>query len=464
MQKEPPPWTLQSLIDFEHALTTPPAVTAAQRTAVNAAIRGLTSAPARRTGLRVWLDEVGKTDAGRNFASTLGMLGAGICLLTFLAGISAMLGLLDKEKGGINVVLFLAILLGGQWLILIAAFTAWLLRGRAAEGFSGVQALIGKLARKFSGSHPDGWWRNLMESGGAPRAAILWRLARLTQAAGIFFNIGILSGLVGLVMVKHVGFFWETTTELAMREVLVETVKFLSSPWSHGWPALVPDAAVIEASRWLPGRTGELLPGPSAWWEFLLLATCVWGLFPRMILWLLAWHAGRRALAQLDFQGRSHRALWRDLTGTDRIETDEKPLDGVLVLDVGGSGLNHESLRPFMLQRLRVHPAAWFPVAVLDADAEGEVARALADAPAGVVLLAEGWSLSPARMRALHAKIRSSAGPDAPIKFLIANEAADDQPAAPTAEEQREWERFVDSLKDPNAEVFAFVGKESAGG
>ena len=449
-------WTLEDLVDFEQTLAssngTPPAV----RTAVIAASRGLQAATARRAGLRVWLAEMKASPAGRKFSSALSVVGAGLSLVTFLGGISAALGMLDRGRGGINVTLFLAILIGGQWLVLVLAAIAWLVRRRAAEGFSGVQAVTGKLARRLAGARDDAWWNSLMDGGGAPRAAVLWRLARLVQAAGVCFNLGILCGLAGLVLVKHVGFFWETTTELAMRSMLETTVKFLSAPWSAWWPDAVPGAQVIDASRWLPGRSAGLAPGPSAWWEFLLAATLVWGLLPRAILWTLAWRAGRQALAKLDFQGRNHRALWRELTGTDRVETDEMPLDGVLVLDVGGSGLTEQSLRPFLLRRLRVHPAAWQPVAVLDSGAEEGAARALAKAPAGIVLLAEGWSLSPARMIALHAKVRSSAGAETPVKFLVANVGADHEPAAPTAEERREWARFVDSLRDPAAEVFFF--------
>jgi hypothetical protein len=457
MRNEPPSWTLENLVDFEQAVATSTGSPPEVRTAVIAATRGLSGAAARRAGLRVWLAETGKTNAGRKFSSALSMVGAGLFLLAFLAGVSAVLGLLDRGKGGVNVVLFLAILIGGQWLVLVFALIAWLLRRKAAEGFSGVQALLGWLARKFSGSENDGWWRHLMEGGGSPRAVVLWRIARLAQAAGVIFNLGILTGLAGLVLVRHVGFFWETTTELAMRSVLENAARFLSTPWAAWWPAAVPDAAVIEASRWLPGAGAGLAPGPSAWWQFLLAAVFVWGLLPRMLLWWFAWHAGRQALAKLDFQGRSHRALWRELTGAERLETDEKPLDRVLVLDVGGSGLTEAALRPFLLRRLRVHPSAWHPVAVLAGGAEQEAARAMADAPAGVVLLAEGWALSPARMLALHSKIRSTAGPDVPIKFLIANVDAAIQPISPTAEEQREWERFVDSLCDPAAEVFMFA-------
>jgi hypothetical protein len=103
-----------------------------------------------------------------------------------------------------------------------------------------------------------------------------------------------------------------------------------------------------------------------------------------------------------------------------------------------------------------VHPTAWQSTAVLDAGAEKEATLSLAKAPAGVVLLAEGWSLSPPRMVSLHSKVRSCAGPDAPIKFLVANVGVDHQPTTATAEERREWTRFVDSLRDPGAEVFFF--------
>ena len=454
-------WTLEDLVDFEEIAATSSSTSPAARTAALAASRGLTGAAARREGFQSWLKETGGAHRGRKFSAALSVVAAGLALVMFLSGISASLGMLDRERGGINVSLFIAILIGGQWLVLILATLAWLVRRRAADGFSSVQAVAGKIARHLAGHRDDTWWDRLIDGGGAPRAALLWRLARMAQAAGIFFNLGILCALSGLVLVKHIGFFWETTTELAMHSLLETGVKFFSAPWSSWWPGAVPDASVIDSSRWLPGRTTGLAPGPSAWWEFLLMTTLVWGLFPRAILWLIAWHASRQSLARLDFQSRSHRALWREITGTDRVETDEKPLDGVLVLDVGGGGLTELSLRPFLLRRLRVHPAAWQSVAVLDPGAEVEAARALAQAPAGVVLLAEGWALSPARMISLHAKIRSSAGPDTPIKFLVANVGPEREPAVATNEERQEWTRFVDSLRDPAAEVFFFESPQA---
>ncbi|MCX6879515.1 MAG: DUF2868 domain-containing protein [Verrucomicrobia bacterium] len=466
MARETQRWTLADLIDFEQGVVkfggATGAATGDVRMAVAEAVRGLQGAAARRVGLRVWLNDVrsraGGDDAsaGRKFANALALVAGGLGLLMWLAGLSCVLGLLDRERGGLNVTLCLAVLLGGQWLVILAAAFGWLLRRRLGDGGSGLQALLGRLVRRLVGSRDEGWWRELMVGGGAARAALLWRLARLVQGAGVCFNLGIICGLAGLVLVKHVGFFWETTTTDAMRTGLQNAVHLLALPWSAWWPEAVPNAAVIDASRWLPGRAAGLAPGPSEWWTFLLMAVLGWGLLPRAILWLLAWRLGGLALTKLEFQGRAQRALWRELTGIERAEADEKPLDGVLVLDVGGSGLTREMLRPFLLRRLRVHPAAWQAVAVLDSGAEAQAAQALALAPAGVVLLAEGWALSPARMTALHGQIRRLTDPATPVKFLVVNVDVAGHPVPPTAEEQREWVRYVDALRDPAAEVFRF--------
>jgi hypothetical protein len=149
MANDAPRWTLEDLVDFEQAAATVARTTPAVRTAVIAATRGLEGASARRAGLRVWLEETGRKSAGRKFASAIAMVGGGLSLVMFLSGIAAMLGLLDRERGGINVAVFLAILIGGQWLILLLAAVAWLMRRRAADGFSGMQALAGKLIRRL---------------------------------------------------------------------------------------------------------------------------------------------------------------------------------------------------------------------------------------------------------------------------------------------------------------------------
>ncbi|MFT4176317.1 MAG: DUF2868 domain-containing protein [Luteolibacter sp.] len=449
-------WTLEDLIDFEHEISGTPEVTSGDTTGVVAATRGLEGAPARRAGLHAWLRNVRKSSPGNRYTAALGWIAAGIAALFFLSGASAVVGLLhDPEKRGINVVLFLALLLGPQWLILLASFLAFLFRRKAAEGFSAFQALLGFLARRGSGEGANGWWHGLMESGTHARSALLWRLARHAQGAGIFFNLGILSGLAGLVLARHIGFYWETTTDEAMRSLLERLVAILSLPWAAFWPSAVPSAEIIAATRWLPESPHTLAPGPAEWWKFLLATITVWGLLPRIALRVLAGSREKSALAAVDFQGRHHRVLWRKLTGTTRTESESAPCDGVLVLAVGGFEIPRDRLRPYFLRNLRVNPHDWLEVGTLSAD-PAKVAKALEKAPAGVVVLAEGWALSPPRMTRLHGEIRKLSGQETPIKFVALNLAADGSLSSPTPDESREWERFTDSLRDPMAEVFFY--------
>lgn len=109
-----------------------------------------------------------------------------------------------------------------------------------------------------------------------------------------------------------------------------------------------------------------------------------------------------------------------------------------------------------------VHPSSWHQIAVLDEGGERGVSEALGKAPAGVVLLAEGWALSPPRMKALHERIRARAGRETPMQYLVANVGAGNTPVPPSREELREWERFVDALADPHAEVHAYADAQAA--
>ncbi len=455
-------WTLEDLIDFEAELMRGATPTPKLRQDVASAARGFEGIDARRRGLKIWLERAREdappqlAAAGRRVTGAFGLATTLCCLGLGLAGAGAAGGLVVRELGGIHVTMALVVLLGTQWAVLGAGVIGWLWHRRVGAAFSAAQHLLGVLVRRLSRTREGGWWRQLTEGGGHARAALLWRLARLAQAGGIAFNLGVIAGLAGVVLVRNTGFFWETTTTGAMRAGLEQTVHVLSLPWAAWWPEAVPDAAVIEATRRLPGHAGGLAPGPSQWWLFLLMAVAVWGLLPRVGLWVMCWNAGRRALERLDFQGRAHRALWRDLTSEPRVDGDEKPLDGVLVLDVGGTGIDRNALRPFLLRRLRVNPTAWESLAVLDAGAELQASQALANAPAGVVLLVESWALSPPRLTAVLSQVRAAAGTGKPVKFLAANSGPAGQPTPPTPEERREWERFADSLRDPLAELYCY--------
>jgi hypothetical protein len=454
---------LEALIARDGAASAPLEDAAGFHAAIHAA--GSDPAAARRAGLRFWLAERRRADPnlpGTRWEGARLLVAMLVCTALFLAGVSAVLGLLDRSRGGFNVPVFLGITLGVQWLILLAAATTWLLRARLGAGLALIPSALGALIDRLIGERRPAWWRALLAEGGRYRAVLLWPLVRVTQAGGMSFNAGLLAGLVGCLWFLNVGFFWESTTPGWMQQRLGNLTSFMAAPWSWAEPTWHPSAAEIAATRIGTAPLDVVLRRADAWYPFLLASIAVWGFVPRLALWLAAARASRRALAGLDFQARRHRELWRVLTGVHSAEPASRPLDGVIVLDVGGSGLTIEALRPFLLRRLRVNPVAWLPVAVMDPGSEAQAAAALAAAPAGVVFLAEGWALSPPRMSALHRRTRAAAGAHTPVLFLVANVGHDGAPTPPTSEEQNVWARFVDELADPAAEVFFFSPLEGS--
>ena len=162
----------------------------------------------------------------------------------------------------------------------------------------------------------------------------------------------------------------------------------------------------------------------------------------------------RRTLAALEFQEVAHRKLWRELSRVERMVTMEGMKDGVVLLDVGGLGLETGEIRPFLLKHLRVNPEKSYSVGILDAAEEREAWEAIRSAPCGVVMLVEGWSLSPKQMTVLIERIRREAGQETVLRVLVLGDGL----VAPDDEDFKAWQDFVDGLRDPHLECVSFEG------
>ena len=157
----------------------------------------------------------------------------------------------------------------------------------------------------------------------------------------------------------------------------------------------------------------------------------------------------RRALAGLEFLEGRHRKAWREAARVERGEVVTGPADGAVVLDVGGTGVATEEVRPFLLRELRVNPAGRFALGTLDEAGEREAMEAVRGSDLGVVFLVEGWSLSPKQMGSWHGRVREALGEGRLIRYVVAG----------SEEEAGRWREFVDGLRDGEAEVFRFGGQ-----
>ena len=183
-------------------------------------------------------------------------------------------------------------------------------------------------------------------------------------------------------------------------------------------------------------------------------------MLPRIILYAVSVSQEKAALQKLDFQESRHRSLWREMAKVERKVVKTSQADGVVLLDVGGAGLQVESVRPFLLQNLRVNPESVYQTGVLDASKEKAAIEAMKTAELGVVMVVEGWSLSGPQMKRNYEKVRSTIGDNKPIRFLVVGTVKGDSLSEVNAEEMAEWVKFIDSLRDPSAEVVKWEGAQ----
>ena len=451
---------MRDLVDFE-SLTGD--VRTPDEGAVQEAVKGLKGAEVRRVGMKVWLDGVrrdGGEFPGQIWASGRFVVSLIVGAVMFLTGLGVMTGMLDRERMAFHVPLLLGVSVGLPLLILIAGLFAFLFRGKFSKGLGCVPRLLGWLVGKLGGAGKMDGWRTLRLEGGKGWEALGWNGVRLIQVGAMMFSAGLMAGLLGCIWFLEVGFYWESTTPEWMGDQLSMVVGLLGFAWGWAFPEWVPSMEKIVMTRW---SDGEIMAGrmqsATTWYPFLFASIFCWGMLPRLLFWGYAALRERKALGALDFQSKRHRELWREIIGTRRADVSEAPLDGVLVLDVGGTGLQENDLRGYLLRRLRVNPGEWFEVGVWDGKSEAVVAESIRKAPAGVVLLAEGWALSPPRMIALCRQIRSLAKAGTRIYFLVVNVGSDGKLAEVRAEEKTAWKNFADSLADAALEVFFHEGE-----
>lgn len=433
-------WSLAELIDFEVAL----ASWDGEAAPVERQHDG------RAAGLKRWLKTRREADGpphqspGERWVGALSLAAILLGLLAAAFGAAAAWGTLDRDRNALNVVWFLAATLFLPWLMLLLGALGWLLRGRVA-GFGA----LGWLTERVSVRLLDPERRTVIEKirrSGEISKVLGWRLAQISQRVAADFHGGAFIGFGAMILFKSVGFFWETTTEQAMAGALSRLVEILALPWAAALPGAVPDVPGSEI-------TADWRAAGDGWWPFLLLALLVWGLAPRLLLVGYATWRERRLLDRLTFQAPHHRKLWRALTEVRRGGEPEGPVDGALILTLGGARPDPATLRPFLLNRLRMNPTAWESLGVLDQGREEAAREALDKAPAGVVLLAEGWSLAPRQVERALDEVRARVG-DRRLVVLVANLAEDGGIEPPSDTERRTWERFLDDREDEPELVF----------
>jgi hypothetical protein len=313
------PLTLAELIDLEVQLAADadrdPRELVARDAAVGERIGAGRMAGRRHALLRGWLSALGATGPGstgrrvQTFYRVVGWIAAGSSLLGGAGTAAALLRYDGRDP--VNIIGFLAVLVGLQLLLVSASVLAMLpapWRGRAVQ-LGGLQEIVRDLGYRRAGVTTALQNRGVLGAKGAAavgRLAALhgvyasverWSLTALTQRAAVAFNVGALAVCLYLVTVRALAFAWSTTLEIGP-ERMTHVFRAIATPWSFLTVA-VPDRELVEVSRYFPGRAYDA-DRLGDWWPFLLAALGTYGLLPRLVLATYATYrqrAARRALA-----------------------------------------------------------------------------------------------------------------------------------------------------------------------
>jgi len=128
-----------------------------------------------------------------------------------------------------------------------------------------------------------------------------WIVIERGQMMAWWFAAGMLLALLGVVVTQDIAFAWSTTLSVTP-EQFAHLIRQIAWPW-RGWlDTAVPDVSLITHSHYF--RLGTSLDPTMVrhaqqlgqWWKFLMMATLVYGVGLRFVLWMAVKFGLRRAV------------------------------------------------------------------------------------------------------------------------------------------------------------------------
>ncbi|MGF1530906.1 MAG: DUF2868 domain-containing protein [Puniceicoccaceae bacterium] len=493
---------LEALLDHE-GLLSPAAIEERDKELAQAVRDRVGGRSERKHRLLAWFEEVrgtgGETGAGKVFEDALTWMRWVLILGGLLAGGIAAKQLLHYEgTTPVNVTgfVFLLILLQLVFLVLSLGLLFYSgvrnrsvleKEGRGQERFGLVRWLFGGIWQRL-----ERWQRRGKTGTGATpekrSTAALWRrinrehgelvrleIGGLQQLFGVAFNFGALLALLLVLLVTDRAFGWQSTLVEEVRS-FHRLVEWIAWPWASIWPGAVPTLEEVAGSRIVlkDGMSGLASDNLVSWWQFLTAALLVYGLLPRVGLWVLIQLLLRRKLKLVEFDGLRYEELddriqslvrqavdgeevaegiwWRgEVSGKDRSNQSsagatgfERP-KGILVYEgiETGSGLEQIQEAAEMIAGRPLER-----VADLEEFLQG---------PGGdpfVALVLESWLAPVEEDLERCRRLRNHLAKDAAIYLLLQPSEAEQ---APTEHDRLMWTRFLNQLGDPGLVIRSMV-------
>jgi len=412
---------------------------------------------------------------GQRIAALQEAVAVGLALGGVVLGFVSMWGYLVAVTASgwpVNVIHFVALFVGVQWLLLLL----WLVlvlpfQLPGARGvyllLEAVEAWLPKLLHRIGGVV-----EHTRRVGRLHARLRLWWISRVTQGFALALNLGFVLGFVAASVLSDPSFGWRST--LLDGEQVHQASRVLALPWSWALPgAGVLESEVYEtrfssldADRFTMHALPVVeRPAWRVWWWFLCVALLVYGVGPRVATWLVSGWGVRRQLrrARLDhaafamLRDRLKRPGRRAAVREERgylIEADPV-VEELALLRWSGAG-EDEAAAALSRERLGVRVVGVRRVGGMDVGEDDAALRWAAEQQRDVGVVVEGWEPPVAEYLDLLRKLRQTMGDARQIVVLVAGDAM----GSPTVRQMTLWADALRMLRDPRLRAVALVRGE----
>ena len=257
--------------------------------------------------IEAYKDKLKKPLLSEIFSSYLYTTTLALALIAFFLGLLSGIGLLSYSgKEPVNVIYFMALVIAFPLFTMMLSLFAMVRADRSQSALVHISPAF--WMERILGLLPGRMQEGIRKLKINPLLAN-WLVIKRSQLLALFFSLGLLLALMGIVVTKDIAFALSTTLHITP-ETFYGFLHALAFPWRELYPSAVPSVELIEQSHYF--RLGDQLSETmianasvlGEWWRFLACSTIFYAILLRFLMYILASvglsHAVSRSLLTLN--------------------------------------------------------------------------------------------------------------------------------------------------------------------
>ncbi len=421
-------------------------------------------------------------------------LGIGLITVGVIVGGLTASSVLDYDGSNpVNIINFLAIIIGFQWITIFFFLLNQLpqrikhLLPFIGEFYSLIRGLIyhtskftGKIFHHLPISKNNQFFQSIVQIRKQNRIyqkIEKWLIVGLTHRYSIAFNIGALLTCLYLITFSDLAFAWNTTLNIES-STFHKLINYLAKPWAILFSESVPSLELVEASRYfrLDSRyAGATASDPGVvgkWWSFLILSLLFYGFLPRFVIFVISkikikFYLSRPRLYSAYFEFLYERLTEPIIeTRSQSLSEDDKKVshDGLFDLNfefnddectvikwgdirISDKQVTRNIENRFGCEIHKIYSSGTFDYEASNSATLNNIRAENSLFP--IIILIEPWETPDASLSHFLTELRKITNIKRRIVILLLNTAHSDDIKPPNNYEWKYWSKFISKISDP---------------